>query len=162
MTASETSMGQYPSALDADSDAADLGQFCNTLKVLANPQRLRILRHLLRGEAAVGELESHLKLKQPNLSHELRKLRNAHIVKTRRQSKVIFYSIGNADIERMIKDILTLGENTQQADQNQPALLSKTLIEKLEANQPDPNRNNKFHFDQSREDCGYFPTVHHQ
>jgi len=82
--------------------------FCGLLKVLSNPNRLRILSYLLHQEASVGDLESTLPLKQPNLSHELRKLRDQKLVITRRQSKVIFYSIANEISRDMIAKVLHL------------------------------------------------------
>ena len=48
---------------------------------------------LLDGEFSVGEIESMLSIKQPTLSQELRNLRDSGLVTTRRESKVIFYSV---------------------------------------------------------------------
>ncbi|MDH5354916.1 MAG: metalloregulator ArsR/SmtB family transcription factor [Gammaproteobacteria bacterium] len=83
-------------------DGVDL---CRSLKILANPNRLRILLHLLEGEASVGEIESILKIKQPSLSHELKKLRDAEFVSTRRLSKAIFYRLKSDAIKTMLVSI---------------------------------------------------------
>ena len=92
----------------ADSDAQ---WACAILKILSNPQRFRILRYLDHGEASVGELESALNLKQPNLSHELRKLREHQVVSTRRESKVVFYSIADGQTRKLIQNIINLCDN---------------------------------------------------
>ena len=83
-------------------------EFCSVLKLLSNPNRFLILQRLLQGETSVGELESELNLKQPNLSHELSRLRQHNIVRTRRQSKVIFYSMNNGPMKNLINDIVAL------------------------------------------------------
>ena len=91
-----------------------LEEFCGLLKLTSNPNRMRILLHLRRGEFAVSDIESSLKLKQPNLSHELRKLRDHGLGACRRQSKVVFYSLAGPftaclldGIRRLQKDLLT-------------------------------------------------------
>ncbi|NKB63367.1 MAG: metalloregulator ArsR/SmtB family transcription factor [Gammaproteobacteria bacterium] len=135
----------------------DLDQLCNTLKVLANSQRLKILRHLLDGEAAVGELESMLGLKQPNLSHELRKLRESDIVKTRRQSKVIFYSISTESTENMIRNALNLDPKRER--QHQPILsTNETIKNPLHWEKQVHNS----HSNMPKEECGHFPTIQYR
>ena len=47
----------------------DIERFCSLLKVMSNPNRLKILVYLLDGESSVGEMETVLAIKQPNLSH---------------------------------------------------------------------------------------------
>lgn len=80
----------------------DVLQLCDVLKILANPNRMKILLHLLDGEIAVGEIESSLQIKQPNLSHELKKLRDADLVTTKRQSKVVFYQLKNNAVKNLL------------------------------------------------------------
>lgn len=65
---------------------------CATFRLVSNPNRLRILLMLSQGEYSVSEVEAELSIKQPGLSQELRNLRDSGLVKTRRESKVIFYS----------------------------------------------------------------------
>ena len=65
------------------------------LRTLANPNRLILLCRIARGEASVGELQEDLGLKQPGLSQQLAELRQAGLVKTRRESRVIHYSIAD-------------------------------------------------------------------
>lgn len=74
-------------------EAADL------LRQLANPTRLLILCHITRQERAVGEMERDLGLKQPGLSQQLAELRQAGLVKTRRESRSIYYSIADERVQ---------------------------------------------------------------
>lgn len=85
-----------------------MDEFCGLLKLVSNPNRLRILVFLRDREYAVGEIESGVGLKQPNLSHELRKLRDSGLVSTRRQSKVIFYSLSGPSTEHLVDGLATL------------------------------------------------------
>jgi len=75
------------------------------LKVLANEDRLLIVRQLAQGELCVGELERLLEIHQPTLSQQLGILRTARVVGTRRQGKQVFYRI--ADV-RLLEILATL------------------------------------------------------
>jgi DNA-binding transcriptional ArsR family regulator len=77
-----------------------------TLKAMSNSQRLKILSHLIDGEErSVKELETVVKsLSQSSLSQHLGRLRRAKIVKTRRHSQMVFYSIH----DDTVRDIISL------------------------------------------------------
>lgn len=72
------------------------------LKVLANDRRLMILCELLKGERTVGELEEIVDLSQSALSQHLARLRRSHLVKTRRESQTIYYSIADPGVTKVI------------------------------------------------------------
>jgi len=80
-------------------------QACQMLKIISNPNRLRILCGLSMDEMAVGDMAEILKIRQPTLSRELGHLREAGIVSTRRQSRVIFYQLADDNIRRLL-DVL--------------------------------------------------------
>lgn len=65
------------------------------LRQLANANRLLILCHIAQEERSVGRLEADLGIKQPGLSQQLAELRQAGLVKTRRESRSIYYSIAD-------------------------------------------------------------------
>ncbi|MEY4817332.1 MAG: hypothetical protein RLZZ23_105 [Verrucomicrobiota bacterium] len=64
-----------------------------TLRLLADPSRSRILHLLHRGELAVGELQEILGLPQSRISTHLALLRKAQLVNDRRDGKKSFYSL---------------------------------------------------------------------
>jgi ubiquinone/menaquinone biosynthesis C-methylase UbiE/DNA-binding transcriptional ArsR family regulator len=64
-----------------------------TLRLLADPTRSRILHLLHRGELAVGELQEILGLPQSRISTHLALLRKAQLVNDRRDGKKSFYSL---------------------------------------------------------------------
>ncbi|GGY49365.1 ArsR/SmtB family transcription factor [Parvularcula lutaonensis] len=63
------------------------------LRALAHPQRLRLVCELMAGERGVGELEELTGIRQPALSKELGKLREAGVIEGRRESKAVFYRL---------------------------------------------------------------------
>ena len=75
------------------------------LRAMSNAKRLRILNELSDGrERSVSELEGVIaSLSQSALSQHLARLRRANIVRTRRESQTIFYSIDDADVLRIIR-----------------------------------------------------------
>jgi ArsR family transcriptional regulator len=62
-------------------------------KALADPTRLRIIALLLKRELCVCELMFILKMEQSRISHQLRILRDAELVKDRRDGRWIIYRI---------------------------------------------------------------------
>ena len=72
------------------------------LKILANDRRLMILCELLKGERCVSELEEIVSLSQSALSQHLARLRRSHLVKTRRESQTIYYSIADPGVTKII------------------------------------------------------------
>ncbi len=80
----------------------------NLLKGLANESRLMIMCVLAEGELSVGQLNQRIKLSQSALSQHLAVLREQGMVKTRRESQTIFYSL--ADTTAI--DIIGLLHNT--------------------------------------------------
>lgn len=65
------------------------------MKTLANPNRLIILRCLMKGESCVGDLEKSLSISQSALSQHLSRMRGEGILARRRESQQIFYSISD-------------------------------------------------------------------
>lgn len=69
------------------------GEATKQLKALANVNRLMILCILCEGEFSVSELNNRIDISQSALSQHLAKLRDDRVVKTRRESQTIYYSI---------------------------------------------------------------------
>lgn len=76
----------------------DLEAAAELLKALGHATRLAILSALVAGERSVGDLEQASGVSQPALSQQLAVLRNAALVETRRESKLVFYRINHARI----------------------------------------------------------------
>ena len=65
----------------------------DTLKLLSDPTRLRLLSLLLHEELAVAELQEILGMAQSRISSQLALLRKADVVVDRREGKKAFYSL---------------------------------------------------------------------
>ena len=73
---------------------------------LSDPIRLEILSYLRNGEKCVCEIVPHLKLIQPLISRHLKILKDAGIVRCRKDGTKRMYSIVDAKIYRVV-DALT-------------------------------------------------------
>ncbi|WP_156924857.1 ArsR/SmtB family transcription factor [Marinomonas ushuaiensis] len=78
------------------------------LKALSNENRLMILCYLLDKELSVTALNEKLPLSQSALSQHLALLRKDGLVKTRRESQTIFYSLGDARVKTLIQTLHSL------------------------------------------------------
>ena len=61
-----------------------IDQAAGMLRLLGNSARLRLVLRISQGEVSVAELETELKIRQPNLSQHLAELRDAGLVGSRR------------------------------------------------------------------------------
>ena len=77
-----------------------------TLKLLADPTRLRILWALLHGEHSVNELAAHVESPSSTVSQHLAKLRLSNVVRTRRRGTQVFYVVENDHLERLTTEAL--------------------------------------------------------
>jgi len=75
------------------------------LKAIANESRLLILCNLEGKELSVTELNDHLELSQSALSQHLAVLRKDGLVKTRRESQTIYYSLSDVRASKVIKTL---------------------------------------------------------
>ncbi|MDP4002688.1 helix-turn-helix transcriptional regulator [Methylobacterium sp. NEAU K] len=100
------------------------------LKVVANPNRLRILYLLTQGECSVSEIEQRLGIRQPTLSQQLGELRNAQVVATRREHKVVFYSLTDPRMRALLDafdDILIAGRIQRRLPSRGPDARARAL-----------------------------------
>ncbi len=75
------------------------------LKALANENRLMILCYLEGKELSVSELNESLDLSQSALSQHLAVLRRDNLVKTRRESQTIYYSLNGDRASTIIRTL---------------------------------------------------------
>jgi len=85
---------------------AEVATAVQTLKLLADETRLRIIWNLLHGEHSVGELAVHLAMQPAAVSHHLAKLRLAGVVRTRRDGNRIFYAAHDDHIGALVQGAL--------------------------------------------------------
>jgi len=77
-----------------------------TLRMLADPTRLRILWALFAGEQSVGRLAELVGASPSVVSQHLAKLRLGRVVTTRREGNRIFYAAENIHIRQLAEEAL--------------------------------------------------------
>jgi len=82
-------------------DADLVASLADTFKVLGDATRVRILDVLSRQELCVGDIANLLGLSESAVSHQLRLLRNARLVRQRRAGQMIFYALDDHHVVRL-------------------------------------------------------------
>ena len=86
--------------------AAHVEVAVDTLKLVADHTRLRILWALLHGEHSVNELAHHVGAQPAAVSQHLAKLRLGRLVRTRRDGNHIFYLADDSHVRRLVNEAL--------------------------------------------------------
>ena len=82
---------------------ATLLQTTEIFKALSDTNRLRILLLLEQEESSVGHITHTLNLSQSNVSHQLKILKQARLVKSLRQGQSKIYSIDDQHVSTLLK-----------------------------------------------------------
>lgn len=85
--------------------ANEITILAETFRLLGDPSRLKILISCLAGPISVGDIAEKLDLSQSLVSHHLRLLRGARLVKGVRQAKQIFYEIADQHVSQVLEDM---------------------------------------------------------
>ena len=78
------------------------------LKALSHETRLLILCILSEGEKSVSQLEDILSMPQAAVSQQLARLRMDGLVETRREVRMVYYSIGSRDVISVVSTLYDL------------------------------------------------------
>ena len=81
---------------------AILGVLAELFKGFGDETRVRILLELLEGEKNVGDIVQNVAVSQPTVSHQLRILKQAKLVKARRDGKSMYYSLDDDHVRTII------------------------------------------------------------
>lgn len=108
----------------------ELKKIAEFYKALGDESRLKIINMLSDQEMCVCEIIDNLKMSQPAVSHHLKILRQAGIVKDSREGKWIYYTL-NSEV---------LGEVFNGEDYNITLTYSEPIRMKLENLPPSPVR----------------------
>jgi DNA-binding transcriptional ArsR family regulator len=81
-------------------------ELAELFRLLGEPNRLRIVTSCLEGPLSVGEITARLTLSQSLVSHHLRLLRAARLLKAGRRGKQVFYSIPDCHVREMLTNMI--------------------------------------------------------
>ena len=84
--------------LPDDELIADLSDM---FKIFGDQTRVKILMALESGELCVCDIAAVMNMSQSAISHQLRVLKQSNTVKTRRQGKVVYYSISDDHVKEI-------------------------------------------------------------
>ena len=76
-----------------------------TLKALAHPARLKMVTGLLKDECNVAQIQKVLGLPQSTISQHLRILKNADIIKGRKEGTKICYRVIDVRVRKFVEII---------------------------------------------------------
>jgi len=79
-----------------------LNELANLFKLFGDGTRIGILWALSESEMCVCDLCALLNMRQSAVSHQLKNLKQSRIVKFRRSGKVVFYSLDDDHIRRLL------------------------------------------------------------
>ena len=79
-----------------------------TLQALGDPTRREIMRMLNKGDLSAGEIASQFNISLPSVSHHLNVLKNAEIVRTRRQGQSIIYSMNATVVQEFLQQLMNV------------------------------------------------------
>ncbi|MCK9563023.1 MAG: metalloregulator ArsR/SmtB family transcription factor [Bacteroidales bacterium] len=95
----------------------ELTTLSETFRLLGDPSRLKILLACLDAPRSVTDIAEGVGLSQSLVSHHLRLLRGARLVRGDRQSKQVFYTIADHHVRDMLIDMV--GHVQEEADDHQ-------------------------------------------
>lgn len=73
--------------------------------VLSDPNRLRLISALANRELCVCDLAAAIKLTESAVSHQLRVLRSARLVKYRKEGRNVYYSLADTHIINLYQEV---------------------------------------------------------
>lgn len=79
-----------------------LYKLADLYKVFGDPTRIRILYTLSKGELCVCDIAELLGMTQSAISHQLRVLKQAELVKFRRDGKTVYYALADAHVATIL------------------------------------------------------------
>ena len=92
----KTAQSQMPAA-------ATLARLADAFKTFGDPTRVRILWALSVGEMCVGHLAELLQMEQSAVSHQLRVLRQARLVRFRKEGRSAVYALDDDHVQHILQ-----------------------------------------------------------
>ena len=83
----------------------DMVRLALTYKIMGDPTRLKIIMALRGGEMCVCDIAAFLGLSESAVSHQLRRLRESSLVRSRRDGQILYYSLDDSHV----LDLVTVG-----------------------------------------------------
>ncbi|WP_051986390.1 ArsR/SmtB family transcription factor [Clostridium amazonitimonense] len=86
-----------------NTSVVDLSFGCTVFKALGDGTRLGILWILTTNEMCVNDLAQYMSMSNSAISHQLRELRMANLVKSRKVGKKVYYTVKDKKLKVFLK-----------------------------------------------------------
>lgn len=86
-------------------ESPDLGLLCDLadlFKLFGDTTRMRILYALGESEMCVCAIAEYLSMEQSAISHQLKVLRDNHLVSSRREGKTVYYALADDHVRSIL------------------------------------------------------------
>ncbi len=100
----------------------------NFFKALGEPTRLRIVRLLAQKELCVCELEEILNISQPRISQHLKVLKQARLVKERREGTKRYCKLDHDNYKKTLESFIEYMNSPLEGSEIEKTVLSKKRI----------------------------------
>ncbi len=85
----------------------DVQELADIFRLLGDANRLKIVIACLHEEISVGDIAEKTDISQPLVSHHLRLLKAARLLRHEKQGKQVFYALSDDHIRCVLEDMLT-------------------------------------------------------
>ena len=96
----------HKQSLDAGFREDDVAQLADLFRLMGDASRLRIILSCLQEPTSVGDVADRLDLSPSLVSHHLRLLRGARVMRADRQGKRVYYSAADDHIATMVENMM--------------------------------------------------------
>ncbi len=83
-----------------------IGRISEMFCSLCDPTRLKIIFALSKDELCVCEIAAFVNVSSSAISHQLRLLRNSKLVKYRKEGKMVYYSLDDKHVLRILDNVI--------------------------------------------------------
>ena len=108
--------------------ANQTSELAEMFRLLGEPNRLGIVTACLDGPLNVGEITARLALSQSLVSHHLRLLRAARLLKAGRRGKRVYYSIPDCHVREMLTNMIEHAAEPHEHDGDESEIGSETGV----------------------------------
>jgi DNA-binding transcriptional ArsR family regulator len=92
--------------LESSINTETLNHMTDIFKALSETNRIRIMHLLSQSSISVGHIAHTLNMSQSNVSHQLRILKQAHLVKSNRDGQSMIYAIDDTHVTTLLKQAI--------------------------------------------------------
>lgn len=81
-------------------------ELADTFKVFSDSSRIKILYSMIENEMCVQHIADKVNMTQSAVSHQLKNLKQARLVKARKDGKIVYYSLDDEHIEKILNVVI--------------------------------------------------------